>query len=62
MNRCCCNCGHCERREEGKHILTYCDLNNAYIGYADCFEGWCPHWKKERKWDHERSDTQSGTV
>ena len=62
-NRCCCNCGHDIRAEEKDgHIVNHCDIDGHYIGYIECMEGWCPHWKKERKWDHERLDTQSGTV
>ena len=57
--RCCCNCKHCERVKEmvGKHetINTYCDLDNHYIGYVECFDGWCRRWAKSHKFDEEET-------
>ena len=51
----CCNCRHCKRKRcafriEGAFITqTYCDVDNRYIGYVECMEGWCRHWAKERE-------------
>ena len=46
----CCNCRHC-RRKIGKRAMveTYCEVDNRYIGYVECHEGWCRHWSKERR-------------
>lgn len=52
--RVCCNCGHNIRHKEKDGIECRCDLDNHYIGYIACFEHWCRHWKKERKWEDER--------
>ncbi len=66
MSRCCCNCGHDIRKaiKVGNiiRVANYCEIDGHCIGYVECMEGWCRHWKKERKWENERSDTQSGTV
>ena len=45
QNKCCCNCIHCERREEKGHVNTYCTVDGHYIGYIQCFEIWCGDWK-----------------
>lgn len=49
--RVCCNCGNCDRVEEKGHTNTYCAIDGHYIGYIECFEGWCRRWRKDRKWD-----------
>jgi len=46
----CCNCRYCARRWDGEGIcMTYCELDGHYICYADCMEGWCRHWSRERR-------------
>ena len=47
--RCCCNCGHNKRVPTSRDIECYCDRDGHYIGYLECFEGWCRHWCKERE-------------
>lgn len=50
--RCCCNCNH-DIRTEGKDgiIVCNCDVDNHYIGYVECFEGWCKRWASDKdKW------------
>ncbi len=49
--RCCCNCGRNVRKNVDGLIKCYCEIDNHYIGYVECFEGWCRRWKKERKWE-----------
>lgn len=49
--RCCCNCGHCERIDKGTYRETRCDIDGHYIGYVECFEGWCRRWKKDHTFD-----------
>ena len=40
--RCCCNCDH--RMADKWH----CDIDGHYIGYVECFEGWCHHWTDKK--------------
>ena len=51
----CCNCQHCIRQwDNDDHeglCQTYCDIDKHYIGYAECHEGWCRRWAKERRED-----------
>ncbi len=49
----CCNCRHDIRYNVAGTIQTVCDIDNHYIGYVQCFEGWCRHWARETKWDKE---------
>ena len=54
--RVCCNCGNNIRTEDEKgHIKCHCKIDGHYIGYVECFDGWCRRWRKDRKWDDERS-------
>jgi hypothetical protein len=48
IERKCVSCGHNIRTQNGE---CHCDLDNRYIGYIQCFEHWCKHWKRDRKWD-----------
>ena len=51
----CCNCRHCIRQWETKDRVgmcqTYCEIDNHYICYVECHEGWCRHWSKKRERD-----------
>lgn len=49
--RCCCNCGNNIRYEDNGRIKCKCDIDGHYIGYVECFEGWCRRWRKDRKWE-----------
>ena len=51
--RCCCNCRHNIRKEEKTYIHCYCDIDGHYIGYVECFEGWCRRWAKDHTFDEE---------
>ena len=51
--RCCCNCGNNIRTGEVTSIKCHCAIDGHYIGYIECFEGWCRRWKRDRKWDNE---------
>lgn len=45
--RCCCNCRHNIRYfDEGGMCYCYCEIDRHYIGYVECFEGWCRRWAK----------------
>lgn len=50
--RCCCNCGHNQRIPQSNQPLfvdhNECDLDGHRIGYVECFEHWCRHWKKDK--------------
>ena len=50
----CVSCGHNIRTQNGE---CHCDLDNRYIGYIQCFEYWCKHWKRDRKWDKKYVDS-----
>lgn len=45
IDKCCCTCIHCDRRAEKGHTSTYCDLDDKYIGYVECFERKCESWE-----------------
>ena len=54
-NRCCCNCRRNIRYfDEGGMCYCQCEIDGHYIGYVECFEGWCRRWAKD-KWQEERS-------
>lgn len=38
-NRCCCNC----------------EVDGHYIGYVQCFTGWCKRWASDAKdWEKKK--------
>ena len=45
----CCNCRHNKRVENDNRDECRCEIDDHYIGYIECFEGWCRHWAKEKK-------------
>ena len=47
----CCNCRHNIRTGELTNIECHCDKDGHYIGYVACFEDWCKHWAKDKKWE-----------
>ena len=51
--RVCCNCGNNLRMKDTQGMVTHnqCKIDSHYISYVACFEHWCPHWRKDRKWD-----------
>ena len=49
--RCCCNCKHNIRSGEIGNIKCNCEIDGHYIGYVECFEGWCRRWAKDHKFD-----------
>lgn len=52
--RCCCNCRRCIRTWDGGNCTTHCEIDGHYIGYVECFEGWCRRWASdEKKWQTE---------
>lgn len=54
--RCCCNCRHDIRTWDGDNCTNHCEIDGHYIGYVECFEGWCRRWASDaKKWQDERS-------
>lgn len=51
QKRRCVNCGNNIRTLEKDGVICRCKLNNRSIGYVECFEGWCKHWRKDRSFD-----------
>ena len=53
--RCCCNCGNNIRKRDQDRYVTHCEcaIDGHYIGYVECFEGWCRRWKKDHTFDGE---------
>ena len=51
--RICCNCGNNIRIKDDNGIMidNHCDIDGHRISYTECFEHWCPHWRKDRKWE-----------
>lgn len=50
--RACCNCGNNKRvTTESGHCDCFCSIDGHYIGYNECFEGWCRRWRKDRKFE-----------
>lgn len=47
------NCRHCLRIPKKTYVETRCDIDNHYIGYVECFEGWCRRWAKDHTFDKE---------
>lgn len=53
-NRKCVNCRHNIRKEKlSGNIECVCEITNEHIGYAECFEGWCRHWAKQKPLNDE---------
>ena len=52
--RCCCNCRHDirERQKDGP-VNCHCEIDGHYIGYLECFDGWCRRWAKDHTFDKE---------
>lgn len=50
----CCNCRHNIRTTVDEyHTKCNCDIDGHYIGYVACFEHWCRHWAKNKKFDKQ---------
>ena len=58
--RICCNCGHNIRTTKDRRTVCNCDIDGHYIGYVECFEHWCPRWKRETKWDELKEKANGG--
>ena len=54
--RVCCNCARNIRIKDEKGMVTEnrCEIDGHYIGYVECFEGWCKRWKKDRTFEEEK--------
>lgn len=55
--RCCCNCGNNIRKKDSSGMVKCeCSFDNHNIGYIECFEDWCRHWKKDRSWENDDAE------
>jgi len=59
-DRCCCNCRRDIREEVCGNVECHCEIDGHYIGYEECFAGWCRRWARETKWGGEDGDTVRG--
>lgn len=57
----CCNCRHNIRTpKDDVHVMCHCDIDNHYIGYVQCMEGWCRHWATDKKyWEEIEADKEN---
>ena len=46
-NECCCSCIHNIRKGEISNLECWCDIDEHYIGYVECFIRVCEEWKGE---------------
>lgn len=44
-NKKCVNCRH---RIIGENCSSKCEIDGHRIDYAECFEGWCKNWAKQK--------------
>lgn len=52
--RVCCNCGNNIRTADDMGYITcHCQIDGHYISYVQCFEGWCSHWRKEKRHEED---------
>lgn len=58
--RCCCNCRHDIRTWDGGNCTNHCEIDGHYIGYIECFEGWCRRWAKD-KWQDDGKGVNNAT-
>ena len=45
----CYNCRHNIRTGEIANRECHCEIDGHWIGYVQCFEGWCRHWAMDRE-------------
>lgn len=53
IHEACVACEHDIRHYEERGCTCYCEIDNHYIGYCECFEQTCEHFVKEK--EHEKS-------
>lgn len=41
-------CVNCRHRIIGENCSSKCEIDGHRIDYAECFEGWCRHWAKQK--------------
>ena len=60
-DRKCVSCGHNKRvpNKDGISFDCFCEITGKRIGYIECFEHWCHHWKRDRKWDGKEDKNAS---
>ena len=60
--RCCCNCRHDIRTwDENMICHNHCEIDGHYIGYVQCFEGWCRRWASDKKYWEEKEKQECQT-
>ena len=60
-DRKCVSCGNNKRvpNKDGSSADCFCEITGERIGYIECFEHWCHHWKRDRKWDGKEDKNAS---
>ena len=41
-------CVNCRHRTLDSLRRSRCEIDGHYIGYLECFDGWCRHWAKDK--------------
>lgn len=41
-------CVNCRRRILDNRGNSHCEIDGHYIGYLECFDGWCRHWATDK--------------
>lgn len=65
--RFCWNCRHNIRTGDISNRECHCEIDGHWIGYVQCFEGWCRRWAMDR-WDTtdgqdgEQNESRCGTL
>lgn len=54
QKRRCVNCGNNRRIPKEGYYDCRCEFDGHSIGYVECFEGWCRHWRKDVTFDEHR--------
>ena len=50
-DRKCVNCRHNKRIPLKRGVECRCEIDDHYISYVACFEGWCRRWAKDHTFD-----------
>ena len=47
----CVNCANNVRISRKGYVECRCEFDGHSIGYVECFDGWCRHWRKDKSYD-----------
>lgn len=56
QKRRCVNGWNNKRIPKTDYVECRCEFDGHSIGYVECFEGWCRHWRKDRADNEQRAD------